>query len=309
MKLRIEPSGFHWFDRVTGIHILLDEITPNSATWSAAPRTLSIALSNVCDLGCHFCYRPRNSDSLPPDFVQEMVLAADRLGAFEITFGGGEPLLYPDLIPLCRWIWRNTALGISLTTHGHHLTRNFIHQLTGSVSSLRLSIDGVEPYYSQVRGRPLADLLENIRTLDGAIPFGINVVVSPGHLTELRPVADLALAVGAADLLFIPEHRKGKSRLAPHEWEEIDRVIDEYRPRCRLGVTESACAHLAAGVLQTERAQDFVFAHVSADRMLKPNSYGRAGIVIEDPAGMSDYLLALRHMEEVPDENMANVLQ
>jgi MoaA/NifB/PqqE/SkfB family radical SAM enzyme len=71
-------------------------------------------------------------------------------------------------------------------------------------------------------------LLEKIRALDHAIPFGINVVVSPGHVTELRRVADLAIDLGACDLLIIPEHRGGKTLLASDEWNEIDIFIAEY---------------------------------------------------------------------------------
>jgi MoaA/NifB/PqqE/SkfB family radical SAM enzyme len=293
MKFRAERSGLHFFDRHSGTHILLDEIVPKPDTWSVAPRTLSIALSNICDLTCHFCYRPKTKDSLPLEFVKQVAKAADELGALEITFGGGEPLLYPDLAVLCEWIWTNTSLGVSLTTHGHRLNADLIRQLAGTISSIRFSIDGAEPYYGKIRGRPLANLLEKIRALDHAIPFGINAVVSPGHVTELRRVADLAIGLGAWDLLIIPEHLGGKTVLAAQDWNEIDKFIAEYGSRCRLSVTQAASAHLKANFLEIERYDEFAFAHVSADKKLKPNSYARDGILIQDPARMHEYLLLL----------------
>lgn len=284
----------HWFDRRSGTHILFDEVIPAASTWSAAPRTLSVALSNVCDLGCHFCYRPKTNHSLAPEFVKEVVAEIDRLGALEVSFGGGEPLLYPHLVSLCQWVWANTSLGISLTTHGHRLSPKMVQSLKGALSSMRFSIDGGEPYYSQIRGRPLSTLLEIVRSMEGAIPFGINTVVSPGHVEELRRVAELAITLGAFDLLIIPEHRDGTILLSPQECLEIEAVIKEYRTRCRLSVTYRACAHLSIGTLECEREDEFVFAHLSADKMLKTESYERAGIPIRDPGKMRDYFSQLQ---------------
>ncbi len=166
------------------MHVLIDEVQPEDDVVCAGPRTLSVALSNVCDLKCHFCYRPKNNARLEPAFVKRVAREADALGCLEITLGGGEPLLYPGIGALCEWIWTNTALGISLTTHGHRLVEPLASELEGRLSSIRFSIDGGEPYYSQVRGRPLQDLLKNVRAIRGRIPFGVNAVASPGHLAD-----------------------------------------------------------------------------------------------------------------------------
>jgi MoaA/NifB/PqqE/SkfB family radical SAM enzyme len=274
--------------------VLLDESIPASDTWSPAPRTLSIALWNSCDLGCHFCYRPKNNDKLSPAFVKQVAVAIDKLGALEITFGGGEPLLYQPLAELCDWIWTNTALGTSITSHGHHLSRDLIGQLHGRISLLRFSIDGVEPYYSQIRGLPLSNLLEIIRSIDRVIPFGINVVVSPGHTEEVRKVAELAVNLGACDLLIIPEHRAGKILLGADDWIALDKIIEEYHGRCRLSVTHGACAYLASSFLETECVDEFVFAHISADGSLRSSSYAAQGIPIRDVDKLRDYLIFLR---------------
>ena len=297
MKLRSERSGIHFFDRSAGLHLLCDEVKLEPSAWSVAPRILSVALSNICDLGCHFCYRPQTKDTLPVELVRQMVGAVDELGCLEVTFGGGEPLLYPGLSSLCEWIWDNTSMGVSLTTHGHRLTSGLIHKLIGRLSSIRFSVDGVEPYYSLIRGHPLCHLLEAIELLDHAIPFGINVVVSPGHVSELSPVVELAISLGAYDALIIPEHRAGKVALTPWEWDTIDSVITRFQSQCRLSVTYEACRHLNAAFLDTECDDEFVYAHVSADRRLKVSSYAPDGIVIRDGARMREYLLAMRDGE------------
>jgi MoaA/NifB/PqqE/SkfB family radical SAM enzyme len=217
----------------------------------------------------------------------------------EVSFGGGEPLLYPELVPLCEWLWRHTSLGISITSHGHYLTRNIADALKGRISSMRFSIDGCEPYYSQIRRRPLARLLHNIRNLSDAIPFGINAVVSPGHVGELRRVAELTIAIGALDLLIIPEHRDGNLLLNAREWQEVQETVELYKDRCQLTVTHTAAAHLNAEFLPIEQPADFIFAHISAGRALQLNSYTKTGIPIRDPERMHEYFLTLRDQEKI----------
>ena len=218
-------------------------------------------------------------------------MAADELGALEITFGGGEPLLYPDIAALCEWIWTNTSLGISLTTHGHSPVTLRFDPPTRWKDFLDPDSRSTAPSLITARseGGPFAKLLEKIQALDGAIPFGVNVVVSSGHVTQLQQVADLAISLGAYDLLIIPEHHGGKIGLAEHESNEIDKFIAQYSSRCRLSATQGACAHLTAKFLETEHDDEFVFAHVSADRKLKPNSYAPDGIPIHDAGRMREY--------------------
>jgi MoaA/NifB/PqqE/SkfB family radical SAM enzyme len=308
MRVRIEQSGLHLFDRRSGTHILLDDVVSPEQAWSVAPRTMSIAVSNRCDLACNFCYRPRTADSLSAEFVHQLAESLATLGALEITFGGGEPLLEPSLPLLCEWIWEETPLGVSLTTHGHRLTPALLAQLRGHVSSLRFSIDGLEPYYSQIRARPLQRLIDIIRRTGESIPFGINVVVSPGHVDQLRGVVELAIGLGAFDVLVIPEHDGGVFGLSAAEWRQIDEVIEEYQAAIRLCITADAADHVRARTLPTECHTEFVFAHVTADRRLTSTSYDRGGIQIEDVAALPDYLAQLRQQQRrSTDEDLDGV--
>ena len=59
MKIRKGPDGIHFFDRVSGTNLLLDELIPPPETWSKSPRQVSIALTNRCDLTCPHCYAPK----------------------------------------------------------------------------------------------------------------------------------------------------------------------------------------------------------------------------------------------------------
>lgn len=205
MKVRREARGIHLYDRVSGVHVLLDEFPQTEI--DSGPTVLSVALTNACDLGCSFCYAPKSAHALRASDVTRWAKEFSISGTFEVAFGGGEPTLYPQLASVCREIWNETDLGISITTHGQHLQEKQVRDLTGAVSILRLSIDGPEPYYSSIRRRPLQRTLENIQKIDGRIPIGINTVVNRESLQHLDELKQIVLSTGAVDWLLLPEIR------------------------------------------------------------------------------------------------------
>ena len=50
IKTRVGPDGLHLFQRSSGTNILLDELCFAPELWSVAPRQISVALTNACDL-------------------------------------------------------------------------------------------------------------------------------------------------------------------------------------------------------------------------------------------------------------------
>src|SRR5665213_1796872 len=59
LRMRYGPAGVHLFDRASGVNLLLDELPVPPELWSLAPRQVSIALTNACDLDCPYCYAPK----------------------------------------------------------------------------------------------------------------------------------------------------------------------------------------------------------------------------------------------------------
>ncbi len=293
MKVRYELSGVHLFDRMSGMHVLLDEIGVKPESLCYAPRTLSIALTNACDLACHFCYAPKSRHQLTLEYLKELVKHIDELGTLEVTLGGGEPLLHPDFSRICNWIWENTKLAVSVTTHGHHFTPELISELSGRISCVRFSIDGIEPRYSQIRRRKLSDLIPIMEAVQKQIPIGINTVVSTGHVEALLHVIELAKSVGAMDLLIIPEHDNGNFTLSNTEWQALQEIVMEHSKTCQLLITESASQRLAVSSLVTHCENEFLFAHVSADMKLKMNSYEKSGLDISNLCDLDNSFKAL----------------
>jgi hypothetical protein len=110
MRLRRSRHGAHYFDRASGLNVLLDEIAFPSDRWHRAPRYVSIALTNACELRCPFCYAPKVPARLSAERVLAWAIELDEAGGLGIGFGGGEPTAHPQFVWLCEQVSLQTGL-------------------------------------------------------------------------------------------------------------------------------------------------------------------------------------------------------
>lgn len=220
MKFRKGSDGLHLFERSSGLNCLIDEVVFPKNKWAKAPRFVSMALTNICDLSCRFCYAPKSNDFLTSKNVLAWSRQLDSNGCLCIGFGGGEPTLHRDFTTICREINKQTALGITFTTHGHHLDETLCDELDSSVNFVRVSMDGVGETYESIRKKSFSSLLAQLKLVSSKFNFGINYVVNDQTLPDLDRALDLIVDVGAQTLLLLPEHLNGyvnpliKKRLA-----------------------------------------------------------------------------------------------
>jgi sulfatase maturation enzyme AslB (radical SAM superfamily) len=121
-KVRLCEAGVHLFDRVSGLNVLLDEVKVPTEQFSRAPRYLSVALTNACELRCAFCYAPKYAAALDMDRVAAWAVELDGAGCLGVGFGGGEPTAYRLFAQLCAQIAESTSMAVTFTTHGHRRT-------------------------------------------------------------------------------------------------------------------------------------------------------------------------------------------
>src|SRR5947208_772980 len=110
-KVRPGPSGVHLFNRSIGLNVLLDELAVPPECWSRAPRQVSIALTNACDLHCPYCFAPKHSACARFELVTRWLTELDENGTLGVGFGGGEPTLYRRFAELCLYATQNTGLA------------------------------------------------------------------------------------------------------------------------------------------------------------------------------------------------------
>jgi len=164
------------FDRSTGHQLLV----ANPATRSlkrTAPRVIQVALTNACDKSCAFCYRPLSARSRWTfDGILELARFLDEWGVLELAFGGGEPTLFPRFPELLHAIWSETRLCPSFTTHGGHLTPEFLRANPRRVRAA--------PGLGVRRGRHHREFIA-LMVREGA-RFGLNYLVTPARVRTLE---------------------------------------------------------------------------------------------------------------------------
>lgn len=278
-KLRSSPAGLHLFNRSTGLNVLMDEVSVLAALHSRAPRQVSIALTNRCDLACVHCYAPKSLDELRFDAITRWLAELDANGTLGIGFGGGEPTLYPGFVRLCQHAAHKTRMSVSFTTHGHHIDSELAERLRGSVNFIRVSMDGVGATYESIRRRPFSELLARLEHVRHISRFGINVVVNERTLSDLDDVACVAADAGACELLLLPQMATRRVKaIASGRLQELRRWVRAYKGRLTLCIDEASAEGFPTCDPLVEERGLLAYAHIDAMGVLKPSSYAQAGV-------------------------------
>jgi hypothetical protein len=281
MKIRLGPAGLLIFSRKTGGHALVDEVSVPSGVWSRAPRHVSIALTNACDLQCAYCYAPKHPARLLANELESWLTELDRNGSLGIGFGGGEPTLSRDLVQLCRYLTDHTGMACSFTTHGHHIDDRLAADLQGSVNFIRVSMDGVGKTYERLRRRPFGSLRSKLELIGGISAFGINYVINSETISDLDAAVRIAEQAGATEFLLLPEHGVGERTGADASTlARLRTWVDSYCAAIPLSVSEAGAEGLpTCDPLAMERGLR-AFAHIDASGVLKKSSYDGNGVRI-----------------------------
>lgn len=292
VKVRRTRVGVHFFDVATGINVLLDEVSVDPQEWDQAPRQVSIALTNTCDLACPYCYAPKLKARLDATRVVGWLKELDGNGCLGVGFGGGEPTLFPGFAGLCSAVTSQTGLAVTFTTHGHWLTAGLCAALRGSVQFIRVSMDGVGATYERLRGRPFATLVDRLANVRQVTPFGINFVVNAETIDDLDDAVELAVEAGASEFLLLPEQptvqRTGIDEATAtrlREW------VRDNSPALRLTVSAAGADGLPVCVPLAGELPSEAYAHVDAQGVLKWSSYDLEGVAVDD-----DGLMAALHV-------------
>jgi len=281
LKIRFSAAGVLFFNRYTGMNVLVDEMSPSSNMWSAAPRQVSIALTNACDLNCPHCYAPKYSAILDFEHLTNWLAELDTNGCIGVGFGGGEPTLYPRLAELCSYTANKTGMAVTMTTHAHHLNEQLLNELAGNLHFVRVSMDGVGDTYESIRGRFFDILVRHIAMLSDIAPFGINFVVNSKTIGDLNTAISLAADLGAAEFLLLPEQPVGRAKgIDDDTFYALQDWVNKYHGKVPLTVSEGHTDGLPTCNPFSAETGLTGFAHIDALGVLKRTSYAPNGIQI-----------------------------
>ena len=196
-----------------------------------APLTINWALNNSCNFNCRHCYsRVDTGDELGRDTLCTAMAHAAKIGVLAVNFGGGEPLLRPDLADIAACASKS-GLQVSMNSNGYLLDRGTAALLKESgFSKVGISIDSHIPdVHDAFRGVPgshdracaaLAHLAEaGIRT-------SISTVICRINHTEVDPLIAFARLHGAQQINF---HNFKCSGLGMANRDELDLSPQEWR--------------------------------------------------------------------------------
>jgi len=297
MKIRLGPDGILFFDRYTGVNLLVDEVRITEHHWAFAPRHVSIGLTNACDLECPHCFAPRHPATLSIDRLLAWLNELDANGCINVGFGGGEPTLYKSLPHVCEYVTQNTGMAATFTTHGHHMDDQLAAALKGNVHFIRVSMDGVGTTYEKIRKRAFWALLQKLEVIREIAPFGINYLVN--HLTfpDIDTAITLAAEVGASEFLLLPEVPANNTNgINKSTMQALRRWASSYDGLITLTVSEVGRNGMPIADPLPRETGLRAFAHIDASGVLKRSSYDKHGIPI-GPEGVIKALELLRSIE------------
>lgn len=280
-KFRAGPAGVHLFNRTTGANVLLDEIRVPFEAWAAAPRFVSIALTNACQLSCPYCYAPKTPSALDFDLLTQWLTELDENGCLGIGFGGGEPTQYRRFTEICRFASRATTMAVSFTTHGHNLNEEMLANLNGNVNYVRVSMDGIGGTYERFRGRPFDALVEKIGLVRQLAPFGINCVINAETVSDLCDAAEFAAEHGASEFLLLPERPvNGVGGIDRSTMAKLREWIESYSGSVPLSISQDGSNGVCTIDPTSSESGLRAYAHIDANGTLKSSSYEFRGMKI-----------------------------
>lgn len=207
------------------------------------PLWLLAELTHRCPLHCVFCYNPvdfaRRRDELSTAQWIDVLRQARQLGAAQLGFSGGEPLLRDDLEELVAE-GRQLGFYTNLITSGIGLTEARLARLKAA------GLDHIQLSF-QDSTREMNDFLSNTRTFDLKsriallikqydYPMVLNVVLHRHNLDHVERIIEMAVAMGVEYLELANTQYYGwglinRAQLMPtrEQLQRAEAVVNAYR--------------------------------------------------------------------------------
>ena len=132
--------------------------------WAFSPAIVVLTPTLRCNLTCLMCAPShlvrspgvagpfREFPELP---VGELMRVVDKIARVRplVNLGGGEPLLYPEIEQIARYILERHRLPCAMTTNGYILEQHAAWLVDAGMTSVFLSLDGEAAVHDRIRGR------------------------------------------------------------------------------------------------------------------------------------------------------------
>jgi MoaA/NifB/PqqE/SkfB family radical SAM enzyme len=186
------------------------------------PQTISLTITNDCNLRCRMCgqwseegyvkgRREKGADVMRlAEWQQVIDEAADR-GIRNLLLRGGEPFLYPDILPLLEYI-RSKDIFTSIDTNGTLLAQYAADLVRIGKMHLTISINGPEKIHDAVTGAEgtftkigegLNRLAEEEQTAGRILSKSATFTISRDSYIGLGAIPEVARSLGISSLCIV----------------------------------------------------------------------------------------------------------
>jgi radical SAM protein with 4Fe4S-binding SPASM domain len=190
-----DPTGLFWVDHD---YLRSRGLAGSQPCARANPVEAEIAVTTACNLSCACCYADATPDrrSVATSEVAGALRAVAGLDIFHVAFGGGEPLLHPDLLDLARQA-RDLNLVPTTSTNGHLVTSMWARQAAGLFGRINVSVDVPGGY----RDKTCYEAITRLR--EAGCETGANFILTSATFDALEEVFRQSAEAGADSLLVL----------------------------------------------------------------------------------------------------------
>lgn len=187
------------------------------------PVSAFIELTSKCNLKCKHCYNNSGVSvkEINIELLKDLILEFDKNIVTSITISGGEPLLYPKLNDLLKFIDEETLIKVAVNTNGIMLNDDKYLDilLDNNVKDIQISLDGSEITHDYIRGE--GTYKKTLAAIKKCISKGIRVrigyTVNALNYGEIEEVIRTIKQIGAVSMAiyrYIPSSvREGHEEL------------------------------------------------------------------------------------------------
>jgi len=223
-----------------------NQISTNLPENLSPPLWLLAELTYDCPLHCPYCSNPidlgKTKDELSTDEWVTVFKQARDMGAVQLGFSGGEPLLRKDLEVLVK---EARALGFytNLITSGIGLTEKRIAKLKEvGLDHIQISFQGADPEVNDAiagRGNAYEQKFKMAQSVKNqGYPMVLNFVISKQNIMQIPEILALSCQLNADYVELATAQYYGwawdnRDHLLPsnHQLIEAERIVNEFRDK------------------------------------------------------------------------------
>lgn len=190
-----------------GFYTLCD-LRAKTATEHTRLERCELLLTKDCNFDCPYC-RQVGPESATWEEAAAIVDYWREHKCRNMRFSGGEPTMWPDLVRLVRYAYRepNTTEHVALSTNGSASIELYDELLDAGVNDFSISLDAcccaTVGKMTGGQGDIVRHVMDVIRHLSSKTYVTIGTVVLPANINQVVEVVNFALEVGAADVRLI----------------------------------------------------------------------------------------------------------